>query len=65
MPMIMIKSGDNLGDQFMDEGQRPFIWPQAEEGQRIVVSVNINCGECRQCKMGSSSDYRNPTATPR
>ena len=25
------------------------------KGERIVVSFNINCGECRQCKLGNYS----------
>ena len=26
-----------------------------KKGQRIVVPFNINCGECRQCKLGNYS----------
>ena len=54
--MPTMKSGDILGHEFMGEvvdtgsAHRKF-----KKGDRIVVPFNINCGECRQCKLGNYS----------
>ena len=54
--MPTMESGDVLGHEFMGEvvevgspGHR------LKKGQRVVVPFNINCGECRQCKLGNWS----------
>ena len=54
--MPTMESGDVLGHEFMGEvvetgsGHTKF-----RKGDRIVVPFNINCGECRQCKLGNWS----------
>ena len=54
--MPTMESGDVLGHEFMGEvvetgsGHSKF-----RNGDRIVVPFNINCGECRQCKLGNWS----------
>lgn len=54
--MPTMKSGDILGHEFMGEvvetgsGHHKF-----KKGDRIIVPFNINCGECRQCKLGNYS----------
>jgi threonine dehydrogenase-like Zn-dependent dehydrogenase len=54
--MPTMKSGDVLGHEFMGEvvetGQG---FTKFKKGDRIVVPFNINCGECRQCKLGNYS----------
>lgn len=54
--MPTMHSGDVLGHEFMGEvvevGSPNH---KLKKGQRIVVPFNINCGECRQCKMGNYS----------
>src|ERR1700712_5489496 len=54
--MPTMKSGDMVGHEFMGEvvevGNPNH---KLKKGQRIVVPFNINCGECRQCKMGNYS----------
>ena len=51
--MPEMHSGDILGHEFMGEvvevgsPNHPL-----KKGDRIVVPFNINCGECRMCKMG-------------
>ena len=54
--MPTMKSGDILGHEFMGEvvetGSKGH---KLKKGDRIVVPFNINCGECRQCKMGNYS----------
>ena len=54
--MPTMKSGDVLGHEFMGEvvevGSPNH---KLRKGQRIVVPFNINCGECRQCKLGNWS----------
>ena len=54
--MPTMKSGDVLGHEFMGEvvevGSPNH---KLKKGQRIVVPFNINCGECRQCKLGNYS----------
>ena len=52
--MPTMKSGDILGHEFMGEvvevGQG---FTKFKKGDKIVVPFNINCGECRQCRMGN------------
>ena len=54
--MPTMESGDVLGHEFMGEvvevGQG---FTKFKKGDRIVVPFNINCGECRQCKLGNWS----------
>jgi threonine dehydrogenase-like Zn-dependent dehydrogenase len=54
--MPTMESGDVLGHEFMGEvvevGSPNH---KLKKGQRIVVPFNINCGECRQCKLGNWS----------
>jgi threonine dehydrogenase-like Zn-dependent dehydrogenase len=54
--MPTMKSGDVLGHEFMGEvvevGQG---FTKFKKGDKIVVPFNINCGECRQCKLGNWS----------
>ena len=54
--MPTMHSGDVLGHEFMGEvvevGNPNH---KLKKGQRIVVPFNINCGECRQCKLGNYS----------
>ena len=49
-----MESGDVLGHEFMGEvvevGSPDH---KLKKGDRIVVPFNINCGACRQCKMGN------------
>lgn len=52
--MPSMQSGDILGHEFMGEvvevgsADHPL-----KKGDRVVVPFNINCGQCRQCKMGN------------
>ena len=52
--MPTMESGDVLGHEFMGEvveigsPDHPL-----KKGDRVVVPFNINCGQCRQCKMGN------------
>ena len=54
--MPTMEAGDVLGHEFMGEvvevggGHSKF-----RKGDRIVVPFNINCGACRQCKLGNWS----------
>ncbi len=54
--MPTMKSGDVLGHEFMGEvvevGSPNH---KLKKGQRVVVPFNINCGECRMCKLGNWS----------
>lgn len=54
--MPSMKSGDVLGHEFMGEvvevGSPNH---KLKKGQKIVVPFNINCGECRMCKLGNWS----------
>ncbi|MGI4808394.1 MAG: zinc-dependent alcohol dehydrogenase [Janthinobacterium lividum] len=54
--MPTMESGDVLGHEFMGEvvevGSPNHKF---KKGDRIVVPFNINCGECRQCKLGNWS----------
>ena len=50
--MPTMKSGDVLGHEFMGEVvEVGSPGHKLKKGQRIVVPFNINCGECRQCKL--------------
>ena len=54
--MPTMKSGDVLGHEFMGEVvETASGFTKFKKGDRIVVPFNINCGECRQCKMGNYS----------
>ena len=52
--MPTMESGDVLGHEFMGEvvevgsPEHPL-----KKGDRVVVPFNINCGECRQCRLGN------------
>ncbi len=52
--MPTMESGDVLGHEFMGEvvevGSPDH---KLKKGDRVVVPFNINCGECRQCKLGN------------
>ncbi len=52
--MPSMKSGDVLGHEFMGEvvevGSPDHV---LRKGDRVVVPFNINCGACRQCRMGN------------
>ena len=54
--MPTMESGDVLGHEFMGEvvevGSPGHV---LKKGDRIVVPFNINCGECRMCKLGNWS----------
>ena len=54
--MPTMESGDVLGHEFMGEvvevGSPDH---KLKKGDRVVVPFNINCGECRMCKMGNWS----------
>ena len=54
--MPTMKSGDILGHEFMGEViETGSAHDKFKKGDRIVVPFNINCGECRQCKLGNYS----------
>ena len=54
--MPTMKSGDILGHEFMGEViETGSAHSKFRKGDRIVVPFNINCGECRQCKLGNYS----------
>lgn len=52
--MPTMESGDVLGHEFMGEvvevGSPDHV---LKKGDRVVVPFNINCGECRMCKLGN------------
>ena len=54
--MPTMEKGDVLGHEFMGEvvevGSPNH---KLKKGQRVVVPFNINCGECRMCKLGNWS----------
>ncbi len=54
--MPTMESGDVLGHEFMGEvvevGSPNH---KLKKGDRVVVPFNINCGECRMCKLGNWS----------
>ena len=54
--MPTMESGDVLGHEFMGEVvETGSPNHKLKKGQRVVVPFNINCGECRQCKLGNWS----------
>ena len=54
--MPTMESGDVLGHEFMGEVvEVGAAGHPLKKGDRIVVPFNINCGECRQCKLGNWS----------
>ena len=54
--MPTMKSGDILGHEFVGEVvETGSAHTKFKKGDRIVVPFNINCGECRQCKLGNYS----------
>ena len=54
--MPTMKSGDILGHEFMGEVvETGSAHIKFRKGDRIVVPFNINCGECRQCKLSNYS----------
>jgi threonine dehydrogenase-like Zn-dependent dehydrogenase len=54
--MPTMESGDVLGHEFMGEVVEVGSgFTKYKKGDRIVVPFNINCGECRQCKLGNYS----------
>ena len=52
--MPTMERGDVLGHEFMGEvvevGSPDHV---LRKGDRVVVPFNINCGECRQCRLGN------------
>ncbi len=54
--MPTMEKGDILGHEFMGEvvevGSPDHV---LKEGDRVVVPFNINCGECRMCRLGNWS----------
>jgi threonine dehydrogenase-like Zn-dependent dehydrogenase len=54
--MPTMKSGDVLGHEFMGEVVEVGSgFTKFKKGDKIVVPFNINCGECRQCRLGNYS----------
>ena len=54
--MPTMKGGDILGHEFMGEVvETGSAHTKVRKDDRIVVPFNINCGECRQCKLGNYS----------
>ena len=54
--MPTMESGDVLGHEFMGEVVEVGAgFTKFKKGDRIVVPFNINCGQCRQCKLGNYS----------
>ena len=54
--MPSMESGDVLGHEFMGEVvETGSPGHRLKVADRIVVPFNINCGECRQCKLGNWS----------
>ena len=54
--MPTMKSGDILGHEFMGEVVEVGSgFTKFKKGDKIVVPFNINCGECRQCRLGNFS----------
>ena len=51
--MPTMESGDVLGHEFMGEVvETGSPEHRFKKGDRIIVPFNINCGECRMCKLG-------------
>jgi threonine dehydrogenase-like Zn-dependent dehydrogenase len=54
--MPTMESGDVLGHEFMGEVvETGSPNHKLKVGDRVVVPFNINCGDCRQCRMGNWS----------
>lgn len=54
--MPTMESGDILGHEFMGEVvDTGSAISKFKKGDRVVVPFNINCGECRMCKLGNWS----------
>jgi threonine dehydrogenase-like Zn-dependent dehydrogenase len=54
--MPSMESGDVLGHEFMGEVMEiGSASHRLKVGDRVVVPFNINCGECRQCRLGNWS----------
>ena len=52
--MPTMENGDVLGHEFMGEVVEVGAPDhKLKKGDRVVVPFNINCGACRQCKMGN------------
>lgn len=52
--MPTMESGDVLGHEFMGEViEVGAPNHRLKKGDKVVVPFNINCGECRQCRMGN------------
>jgi threonine dehydrogenase-like Zn-dependent dehydrogenase len=52
--MPTMHSGDVLGHEFMGEVvETGSSSHKLKKGDRIVVPFNINCGDCRQCRLGN------------
>ncbi len=52
--MPTMERGDVLGHEFMGEVVEVGSPGHAlKKGDRVIVPFNINCGECRQCRMGN------------
>ena len=52
--MPTMESGDILGHEFMGEVvETGSAITGFRKGDRVVVPFNINCGQCRQCKLGN------------
>ncbi len=54
--MPTMESGDILGHEFMGEVvDTGSAISKFKKGDRVVVPFNINCGECRMCRLGNWS----------
>ncbi len=54
--MPTMESGDILGHEFMGEVvDTGSAISKFRKGDRVVVPFNINCGECRMCRLGNWS----------
>jgi len=54
--MPTMESGDILGHEFMGEVVEVGAgFTKFKKGDRVVVPFNINCGQCRMCRMGNYS----------
>ncbi|WP_428375321.1 zinc-dependent alcohol dehydrogenase [Lichenicoccus sp.] len=52
--MPTMESGDILGHEFMGEVvETGSAITGFRKGDRVVVPFNINCGQCRQCRLGN------------
>nr|WP_321985111.1 zinc-dependent alcohol dehydrogenase [uncultured Lichenicoccus sp.] len=52
--MPTMESGDILGHEFMGEVvETGAAITGFRKGDRVVVPFNINCGQCRQCRLGN------------